>query len=291
MRSRPPSSDRPGPRSSRYHRRVSSNPGPTVLDRIIAAHRKAAEADKRWLDATMTAAFEAPDPRDFRGLLRVAAVRTGRPAVIAEIKRRSPSKGDLAPDLDPATLARAYQSAGASALSVLTDAEFFGGSPDDLAAARDAVPDLPILRKDFTVDGRDVADARAMGADAVLLIVAALSPTDLSRLRGLAEGLGLAAVVEVHDEAQLAIALRAGATIVGVNQRDLRTFEVDPGRAARLATLIPAGVMKIAESGIHTPAQVDALAEAGYDAILVGEQLVTAADPGHALRTLRGEQA
>ncbi|MEA2827004.1 MAG: indole-3-glycerol phosphate synthase [Actinomycetota bacterium] len=262
---------------------------PTVLDQIIAAHRRAAEADKRWLDATMTAAFEAPDPRDFRGLLRVAATRTGRPAVIAEIKRRSPSKGDLAPDLDPATLARAYQAAGASALSVLTDAEFFGGSPDDLAAARAAAPDLPILRKDFTVDGRDVADARAMGADAVLLIVAALNPGDLARLRNLADGLGLAAVLEVHDDDEVAIALKAGATIIGVNQRDLRTFDVDPSRAARLATLIPDGVMKIAESGIHTPAQVDALAEAGYDAILVGEQLVTAPDPAAALRTLRGE--
>ncbi len=267
----------------------SADDGSTVLDRIIAAHRKAAVADGRWLDATMTAAFEAPDPRDFRGLLRVAAARTGRPAVIAEIKRRSPSKGDLAPDLDPATLARAYQSAGASALSVLTDAEFFGGSPADVAAARAAAPDLPILRKDFTVDGRDVADARAMGADAVLLIVAAVSPADLSRMRGLAEGLGLAAVVEVHDEDELRTALKAGATIIGVNQRDLRSFEVDPGRATRLASLIPDGVLKIAESGIHTPAQVDALADAGYDAILVGEQLVTAADPAHALRTLRGE--
>jgi indole-3-glycerol phosphate synthase len=268
---------------------VSTVPGPTVLERIIAAHRKAAEADKRWLDATMSAAFDAPDPRDFRGLLRVAAQRTGRPAVIAEIKRRSPSKGDLAPDLDPATLARAYQAAGASALSVLTDAEFFGGSPDDLIAAKAAAPDLPILRKDFTVDGRDVADARTMGADAVLLIAAALNPGDLSRLRGLAQGLGLAPVVEVHDEAELAIALKAGADIIGVNQRDLRTFEVDPDRAARLAALIPDGVLKIAESGIHTPGQVDALADAGYDAILVGEQLVTAADPAAALRALRGE--
>lgn len=261
----------------------------TVLEQIVAAHRRAAEADKRWLDATMTAAFEAPDPRDFRGLLRAAANRTGKPAVIAEIKRRSPSKGDLAPDLDPSALARAYQAAGASALSVLTDSEFFGGSPDDLRAAREAAPELPILRKDFTVDGRDVADARAMGADAVLLIVAALSPGDLSRLRGLADGLGLAAVVEVHDEDEVAAAVKAGATIIGVNQRDLRTFDVDPSRATRLAALIPDGVMKIAESGIHTREQVDALADAGYDAILVGEQLVTAADPGQALRTLRGD--
>lgn len=264
-------------------------PMATVLDEIIATHRRAAEADKRWLDATMTAAYEVADPRDFRGLLRVAAARSGRPAVIAEIKRRSPSKGDLAPDLDPAALAAAYAAGGASALSVLTDAQYFGGSPDDVAAARAAAPDLPVLRKDFTVDGRDVADARAMGADAVLLIVAALPPGDLSRLRGLADGLGLAAVVEVHDEDEVAIALKAGATIIGVNQRDLHTFEVDPTRAARLAPLIPEGVMRIAESGIHTPEQVDALADAGYDAILVGERLVTAADPAAALRALRGE--
>jgi indole-3-glycerol phosphate synthase len=261
----------------------------TVLDRIIAAHREAAIADKRWLDNAMSAAFEAPDPRDFRGLLRVARIRSGRPAVIAEIKRRSPSKGELAPDLDPATLAAAYLAGGATALSVLTDAEFFGGSPADVAAARQAAPNLPILRKDFTVDGRDVADARTMGADAVLLIVAALSPGDLARMRGLAEGLGLAAVVEVHDTDELRIALKAGAEIIGVNQRNLHTFKIDPERAAHLATFIPDGVLKIAESGIHTPAQVDALAEAGYDAILVGEQLVTAPDPAQALRTLRGE--
>ncbi len=263
----------------------------TVLDEIIAHHRELGIEDKRWLDATMSAAFEAPDPRDFRGLLRVAAARTGRPAVIAEIKRRSPSKGLLAPDLDPAALATAYRTGGASALSVLTDLKYFGGSPDDLAAARAATPDLPILRKDFTVDGRDVADARTMGADAVLLIVAALPPGDLARLRGLADGLGLAAVVEVHDEDELRVALKAGATIIGVNQRDLRTFDVDPTRAARLAALVPDGVMKIAESGIHTPEQVDALADAGYDAILVGERLVTAADPVAALRTLRGESS
>ncbi|MEA2842593.1 MAG: indole-3-glycerol phosphate synthase [Actinomycetota bacterium] len=260
----------------------------TALDRIMNAHRKTSREDPRWLDQAMSAAFEAPDPRPFRAALAAASEATpGRPAVIAEVKRRSPSKGDLAPDLDPAALAAAYEAGGAAAISVLTDSEFFGGSPADVAAVRGAT-DLTILRKDFTVDGRDVADARAMGADAVLLIVAALTPEEVYRLRTLAEGLDLSALIEVHDEAQLKIAIDAGADMIGVNQRDLRTFEVDPTRAVRLADLIPRGIVKVAESGIAGPAQVDALAAAGYDAILVGESLVTAADPAQALRTLRG---
>jgi indole-3-glycerol phosphate synthase len=262
----------------------------TALDRIMAAHRKASREDPRWLDQAMSAAFEVPDPRPFRGALAAAAeAHRGRPAVIAEIKRRSPSKGDLAPHLDPAALAAAYRSAGAAAVSVLTDAEFFGGSPDDVAAARGAAGDLPILRKDFTVDGRDVADARSMGADAVLLIVAALTPEEVFRLRSLADGLGLSALVEVHDEAELKVAVDAGADLIGVNQRDLATFEVDPTLAVRLAELIPKGIVKVAESGISGPAQVDALGAAGYDAVLVGESLVTADDPARALRTLRGD--
>ncbi len=260
----------------------------TALDRIMTAKRKASREDPRWLDQAMTSAVEAAEPRQFRALLAVASQSSaGRPAVIAEIKRRSPSKGDLAVDLDPAALATAYQSGGAAAISVLTDREFFGGSPDDVAAVRRA-SDLPVLRKDFTVDGRDVADARTMGADAVLLIVAALTPGEVSRLRGLAEGLGLSALIEVHDEAELKVAIDAGADMIGVNQRDLRTFEVDPTRAVRLADLIPKGILKVAESGISGPGQVDALAAAGYDAILVGESLVTAADPAQALRSLRG---
>jgi indole-3-glycerol phosphate synthase len=260
----------------------------TALDRIMSAHRKASREDMRWLDQAMTSAVEAPEPRRFRAALAAASeANPGHPAVIAEIKRRSPSRGDLAADLDPAVLATAYQSAGAAAISVLTDSEFFGGSPADVAAVRGAC-DLPVLRKDFTVDGRDVADARTMGADAVLLIVAALTPDEVSRLRGLAEGLGLSVLVEVHDEAQLKVAVDAGADMIGVNQRDLRTFEVDPTRAVRLAELIPRGIVTVAESGICGPAQVDALGAAGYDAVLVGESLVTAADPAEALRSLRG---
>lgn len=254
----------------------------TVLDRIVTAHREAAAADTRDLDQLLEQAAAAPPPRKFRKSLG----RWGLD-VIAEVKRRSPSKGDLAPHLDPATVAKAYESGGAKALSVLTDSEFFGGSPEDLAAARSAVG-LPVLRKDFTVDARDICDARIMGADAVLLIVAVLSDEELRRFHELATDLGLDALVEVHDEADLARAKPIHAHLIGVNQRDLRTFEVDPGRAQRLARAIPSGFLKVAESGINGPDDLARLADAGYDAALVGEHLVTAPDPGEALRRLRG---
>ena len=259
--------------------------GPTVLDRILTTHRQAAAADGRRLGDVLAAARAAPPPRPFR-----EALGDGHPggatAVIAEVKRRSPSRGDLAPGLVPEVLARLYEEGGAAALSVLTDAEWFGGSPADLAAAR-AACDLPVLRKDFTVDERDVADSRAMGADAVLLIVAALSDGELTGFRSLAAELGMAALVEVHDEDELSRAVDAGADLIGVNQRDLRTFEVDRARAVRLASLIPSGVVKVAESGIAAAADLQDLAAAGYDAVLVGERLVAAADPGDALRALK----
>jgi indole-3-glycerol phosphate synthase len=254
----------------------------TVLDQIVAAHREAAAADRRDLDRLKEQAAATPPARRFRKGLGHYGI-----TVIAEIKRRSPSKGDLAPDLDPATLAKAYEDAGASALSVLTDAEFFGGSPDDLAAARAAVG-IPVLRKDFIVDERDVCDARIMGADAVLLIVAVLSDDELKRFHGLAAELGMAALVEVHDEEEISRAVVVHADLMGVNQRDLRTFEVDPRRAERLARTIPSGVVKVAESGIAGPDDLARLRDAGYAAALVGEHLVTAADPGAALRRLRG---
>jgi indole-3-glycerol phosphate synthase len=170
---------------------------------------------------------------------------------------------------------------------VLTDAEFFGGSADDLAEAR-AACELPVLRKDFTVSQADIYDARAMGADAVLLIAAALTTAELSAFRLLADDLDMAALVEVHDEDELERALDTGATLVGVNQRDLRTFEVDPGRAERLAAVIPPGVVKVAESGIGGRVDVALLADCGYDAVLVGESLVTSADPAVAVRMLKG---
>lgn len=206
--------------------------------------------------------------------------------MIAEIKRRSPSKGDLAPGLDPAALAATYEAGGAAALSVLTDKKFFGGSPEDLAAARAAVS-LPVLRKDFTVSEADVCDARLMGADAVLLIVAALDDDELARLHALAIAVGLDALVEVHDEDEAARAMAVGARLIGVNQRDLETFEVDAARALQVARALPDGVVRIAESGISGAADAARLAGAGYHAVLVGESLVTADDPGAAVGALR----
>jgi len=206
--------------------------------------------------------------------------------VIAEVKRRSPSKGDIAPDLDPAVLARAYAAGGAACVSVLTDERFFGGSLDDLAAAREA-SDLPALRKDFTVSANDVCDARLAGADAVLLIVAGLTKSELSDFAALAGELGMDALVEAHDEDEVEAAVSAGARIVGVNQRDLRDFSVDSARAARLAKLIPEGVLKVAESGISGQGDAIRAADAGYDAVLVGEALVRSADPAALVRELR----
>jgi indole-3-glycerol phosphate synthase len=256
----------------------------TVLDRIVAAHRRAAAADSRDLDALLTKAESCAPPRPFAEALR----RVGM-SLIAEIKRRSPSKGDLAADLDPATVAQAYDAGGASCLSVLTDEEFFGGAPGDLRAAR-AACGLPVLRKDFTVDRRDVADARIMGADAVLLIVAALDDEELVGHLDLARSLRMTALVEVHDGDELGRALHAGADVVGVNQRDLHTFEVDRERAWTLAAAIPSDVIRVAESGIASADDVARLADAGYDAILVGESVVTAADPAGAIRLLLGPQ-
>jgi indole-3-glycerol phosphate synthase len=255
----------------------------TYLDAILGAHRAAASRDERSLDALVAACGDRPPTRGFAAALR----RPGDVAVIAECKRRSPSKGDLAPDLDPADLAKRYEAGGAACMSVLTDVEHFGGSVDDLQAAR-AACDLPVLRKDFTVDLRDVADARLMGADAVLLIAAALDDDELRRFHDLAVGLGLDALVEVHDRRELDRALAAGATLVGANSRDLRTFEVDLEGAAALADAMPEGTTTVFESGIRTAADVAVVRDAGWDAILVGEMLVTSGDPEHAIRELVG---
>jgi indole-3-glycerol phosphate synthase len=255
----------------------------TYLDRILAAHRAVAAADDRPIGVLTAEAVARPAARGFRAAL----LRTAGLAVIAEVKRRSPSKGDLFADLDPAVLAGRYEAGGASGLSVLTDREFFGGSPDDLVAAR-AACGLPVLRKDFTVCERDVLDARVMGADAVLLIAAALSPAELARFHRLAVEVGLDVLVEIHDERELDAAMAAGATTVGVNQRDLVTFQVDHARAVRMASVIPDGVVKVAESGVRGPADARSLADAGYHAVLVGESLVTAPDPAAAIRALRG---
>jgi indole-3-glycerol phosphate synthase len=255
---------------------------PTYLADILAAHRARAEADGRGLPDLVEQAASMPPPRDFIGALRGDGL-----SCIAEIKRRSPSKGDLDPGLHADLVAKDYVAGGAACLSVLTDVDFFGGSAADLAAAREA-SGLPVLRKDFTVQAADVADARLMGADAVLLIAAALSDAELAGCASLADQLGLAALVEVHDEEELARALGTGAALVGVNQRDLRTFRVDHERACALAARIPPGVVAVAESGIRDAADARRLAEAGYDAILVGETLMRAADRPAQLRRLVG---
>jgi indole-3-glycerol phosphate synthase len=255
---------------------------PAFLADIVAAHRRSAAQDRRDVGELSAAALAAPPAASFAGALRVPGL-----AVVAEVKRRSPSKGALAPGLDPAETASGYASGGAACLSVLTDEEFFGGSRTDLVAAKRA-SGLPVLRKDFTVAEADVCDARLMGADAVLLIVAALSDGELRSLHELARRVGIDALVEVHDEAELDRALEAGARLVGVNQRDLATFTVDPGLAVRLAVRIPPGVVAVAESGIRGPDDARRMAGAGYDAVLVGETLVTAPDRAAAVRELCG---
>lgn len=261
------------------------DPAGTYLDRIVAAHRAAATLDFRSLDNLVAQARAMPPTRGFAAALRAGGA-DGRMAVIAEIKRRSPSKGDLAPGLDAAHVAKRYADGGASCLSVLTDQAFFGGTPDDLAAARAAVA-LPVLRKDFTVAPADVCDARLMGADAVLLIAAALDDAELRSLHALAVDVGIEALVEVHDEAELERALAVGATLVGVNQRDLVTFEVDHDRARRMAAAMPNTVVRVAESGVRDARDAAALRAAGYDAVLVGESVVTAPDPAAAVAALR----
>ncbi len=257
----------------------------SYLDGILLWHRARAARDGRelaHLAELALASSRTSRPRPFGASL----VEDGCVAIIAELKRRSPSKGDLAPALDPAALARSYAEGGATCLSVLTDAPHFGGSPDDLLAARAAVP-LPVLRKDFTVCEADIYDARLMGADAVLLIVAALSDTELSRFVEVCKKVEVAALVEVHDLEEAKRALGAGAEIIGVNQRDLSTFEVDSRRAERVAAALPAGAVKVAESGISSPDDVARLEDAGYDAVLVGETLVRSPNAAEAVRRLR----
>jgi indole-3-glycerol phosphate synthase len=254
----------------------------TYLDSILERHRREAAVDQRPVAGLRDDAERRPPTRGFARALRDADGL----GVIAEVKRRSPSKGDLHADLDPAVLAKQYESGDATCLSVLTDTVSFGGSAADLAAARAACT-LPVLRKDFTVSAHDVLDARLMGADCVLLIAAALDDTELRTFHDLATDIGLDALVEVHDEAELARALDVGATLVGVNQRDLVTFEVDHERALRMATAFPSGVVSVAESGVRGPDDAAALAAAGYDAVLVGESLVTSGDPTAAVAALR----
>ncbi|HWF16824.1 MAG TPA: indole-3-glycerol phosphate synthase TrpC [Acidimicrobiales bacterium] len=255
---------------------------PTYLEEILTSHRVRAAADGRVLGDLVERAQATPQPRAFGAALRGEGL-----SCIAEIKRRSPSKGDLDAGLQPDVLAKEYVAGGAACLSVLTDTLYFGGSSADLTAASQA-SGLPVLRKDFTVQEADVVDARLMGADAVLLIVAALDDDTLRRCASRADELGLAALVEVHDEAELVRALAAGSNMVGVNQRDLKTFQVDHERACGLAAKIPADVLAVAESGIRDADDARRLAEAGYDAVLVGEMLIRSDDRAGQLRGLVG---
>lgn len=259
----------------------------TILDEILATKREEiARAKHRVAEAEMSSRAAAVEdaPRGLREALRAAAP----PAIIAELKRRSPSKGLIREDFDPVKLARAYAAGGAAALSVLTDETYFGGHLDFLAKVRAEVS-LPLLRKDFVIDAYQIDEARVFGADAVLLIVAALAADDLAALHAHARDLGLDVLVEVHDEAELEIALGAGATLVGVNNRDLRTFEVDLGTTERVAAALPPGrdVLFVAESGIGGPSDVRRLLDCGAEAFLVGESLMRQGDVTRALDELR----
>ena len=255
----------------------------TYLDAILDHHRTAAAADSRSVDSLVDAASAMAPARGFRAAL----ARSGPLGVIAEIKRRSPSKGDLHIDLDPAAMADTYTQGGASCLSVLTDGPHFAGSVADLQTARAACP-LPVLRKDFTVSALDVVDTRLMGADCVLLIAAALERSELVGFHRLATEIGLDVLVEIHDEAELDDAVAAGATLIGVNQRDLLTFQVDHERAERMAGVIPEDAVKVAESGVRGGDDARRLEAAGYHAVLVGETLVTSADPAGSIAELIG---
>lgn len=254
----------------------------TILDEILAAKREEVARLQLYRSAIRAQAAEAPPPRGFEASLR----RPGEVSVVAEFKRRSPSAGDINPYAQAAGVASVYASGGAAAISVLTDERYFGGSLDDLRSAKDAVG-VPVLRKDFTLDPVQLYEARAAGADAVLLIVRALGDARLRELLEIADGLGLAALVEAHDEEELVRALEAGARIVGVNARDLATFEVDLERSLRLIEELPADVVAVAESGIRSAEDAAAAGAAGADAVLVGGWLM-AGDPAAGVEALVG---
>lgn len=270
---------------------------PRVLDEILAHKRAEVEAAREarpiedleealivHLKAARLGRPLAPPRRAFAAAL---ADRGRGPRIIAEVKRRSPSKGAIREGADPVAVARAYEAGGAAAISVLTDARYFGGSLEDLKAVRAAVS-LPVLRKDFVIDPYQLVETLLAGADAVLLIARALPGDELPRLLREAEALGLEALVEVHDEAEMRAAAAAGATVVGVNNRDLATFVVDTRVTARLAPLAPPAAVLVSESGIEAPGDIEALTRAGAAAFLVGEALMRADDPAEALRRLRG---
>jgi indole-3-glycerol phosphate synthase len=262
-----------------------------ILTRILAtkADEIASAKRARSMRATEAAARATPPPRDFVGAMR-AKIAAGHPAVIAEIKKASPSRGVLRANFDPPAIAASYEAAGAACLSVLTDRSYFQGSPEHLAAAR-AACGLPVLRKDFVIDEYQVAEARAMGADAILLIVAALDDDRLGALAAYAHGLELSVLVEVHNAAELERALRLKTLLVGINNRNLRTFDVSLATTLDLLPRIPAERLVVTESGILAPRDVALLTEHAVHAFLVGEAFMRAADPGKALAALFGGAA
>jgi indole-3-glycerol phosphate synthase len=255
-----------------------------LLGTIVAATRRIVSVRQEARPLSSLTAARRPRGDAFASALRSSQA----PRVIAECKRRSPSKGVLREHYDAAAHAKSYAEAGAAAISVLTEPTFFDGSLEHLDAVRQAVS-VPLLRKDFIVSFYQLVEAAGAGADAVLLIVGALSDVDLHDLLAQARTLGLAALVEVHDEAELDRALAGGATIVGVNSRNLRTLSVDLTVLDRIAAVLPRHVTAVAESGIRTSADLSRLSDAGYHAFLVGERLITRPDPGAALRELRGQ--
>jgi indole-3-glycerol phosphate synthase len=264
---------------------------PDILARIVEQKRvslarlkpQQAELERRAADrsAACSDATTLNKARDFR-----AALLAHPPSIISEVKKASPSKGIFTEDFQPASIARAYAEGGAAALSVLTDEEFFRGCLGDLEAARASVS-IPVLRKDFTIHELQVVQAAAHGADAILLIAAILTVAEMRRFRELAERLHMAALVEIHGDEELGPALDSGASIVGVNNRDLHTFQVSLETSERLAERIPAGIVRVAESGIHSSADVARLGASGFSAFLVGEHLMKSGDPAGAIRALR----
>ena len=251
----------------------------TYLDNIVDFHRQRVSKDARnWKERAELLRYSGPSFLD-------ALKNNPNVAVIAEVKRRSPSKGWINEDLDPSSLAQSYVTGGASAISVLTDEKHFSGSVADLNEVRGAVS-VPILRKDFTLGANDVLDCIEIGASAVLLIVAALTQIELKDYFDLASEVGLDALVEVHDEIEAQRAIEVGATIIGINQRDLHSFAVDTERAARVASSLPSDVISVCESGLKDLNDVEKASNAGFDAVLIGETFASSPDPEGAVRAL-----
>lgn len=256
---------------------------PGILARIVETKRSELERLRERAGELERAAAAAPAPRDFRGAL----ARPGTVSLIAECKRRSPGAGPIRPELEPAALTSGYERAGAAALSVLTDETYFGGSTADLGSVRRATS-IPLLRKDFTLDPLHVYEARAAGADAVLLIVRILDDARLRLLHREASALGMAVVVEVHERRELDRAVAAGASVIGINNRDLATFRTDLATTLELLEHVPGDALVVSESGIRDAPDVIELGEAGVDAVLVGETLLRAPDPAAAAARLSG---